>query len=224
MEHEKIHQLIQQGHYDKALQACFDNIENNPEEVENYINSGILLVEANEIEKAERFFQRAITLQPENGSIYYNFANIYFNEQRFQEAIKLYQIAKQKSFDTKDTNFMLGLSFVQLNAKKEALPYLMRASELDQAFDDIALQFQYALVLCELELFDQAIPILNQILEYDDQHADAQYNLTLAMYMQNENIDVAIKGFERAIQMDSSHLLSQHALKTFKAIKEEEEG
>ncbi|MBI5975853.1 tetratricopeptide repeat protein [Staphylococcus sp. H16/1A] len=222
MKLEEIHQLIQQGQYEKALQASFDNIEAYPKEIENYINAGIILAEANEIEKSERFFQRAITLEPENGSVYYNFANVYFNENRFQDAIKLYQLAKQKGFDTKDTNFMIGLSFLQLDAKKEALPYLMRAAEIDEAFEDIELQFQYALVLCELELFDQAIPILNKILEINPQHADAQYNLTLAVYMKNEDIDVAIKGFERAILMDEDHLLSQHALKTFKAIRDEE--
>ncbi|PWZ99986.1 hypothetical protein DD922_14940, partial [Staphylococcus pseudintermedius] len=90
-----------------------------------------------------------------------------------------------------------------------------RAAELDAQFEDLEVQFQFALLMCELEMFDQAIPVLNQILERDPQHADAQYNLTLALYMLNENIDAAIQGFERAVQMDSQHLLSQHALKTF---------
>lgn len=222
MEQEQIHQLMQQGKYEEALQACFDNIEHDPKAVENYINSGILLAEANEIEKAERFFQRAIDLQPDNGSVYYNLANVYFNEQRFQEAIKLYQLSKEKGLDTKDTNYMIGLAFKQMEANREALPYLMRAAEIDNHFEDLEVQFQYALDLCELEMFQQAIPILERILTLNNEHADAQYNLTLATYMQDEDIDKAIEGFERAIEMDPSHLLSQHALKTFQRIKEEE--
>ncbi|QLK86005.1 tetratricopeptide repeat protein [Staphylococcus sp. 17KM0847] len=223
MEQEQIHNLIKQGQYERALQACFDNIEQNPEEVENYINSGILLAEVGEVEKAERFFQRAITLKPTNGVIYYNLANVYFNESRFQEAVKLYQTAIQNQLETKDVYFMLGMSFVQLDAKDKALPFLMRASELDDTFNDLEAQFQYGLVLCELELFDQAIPLLNRILEKDNHHADAQYNLTLALYMINENIDAAIQGFQRAIEMDDTHMLSHHALKTFEMIKNEQE-
>ncbi|UXR70540.1 MULTISPECIES: tetratricopeptide repeat protein [unclassified Staphylococcus] len=222
MEQEQIHNLIKQGQFEKALQACFDNIEAAPEEIENYINSGILLAEAGEIEKSERFFQHAITLQPDNGVVYYNLANVYFNEGRFQEAIKLYQTAISKQLETKDVYFMLGMSFVQLEAKDKALPFLMRASELDTDFQDIEAQFQYGLVLCELEMFDQAIPLLQRILEKDSKHADAQYNLTLAQYMTDEDIDAAIKGFEQAIEMDDTHMLSHHAIKTFKMIQEQE--
>lgn len=224
MELEQIHQLIQQGQFERALQESFNNIEAHPDEVENYINSGVLLAEAGEVEKAERFFQRALTIKPDNGVIYYNLANVYFNEDRFQEAAKLYQEALSHHVDHKDTHYMLGLSLIQLDAKKQALPYLMRAAELDAQFEDLEVQFQFALLMCELEMFDQAIPILNQILERDPQHADAQYNLTLALYMLNENIDAAIQGFERAVQMDEQHLLSQHALKTFRLIKAEEEA
>lgn len=224
MELEQIHQLIQQGQFERALQESFNNIEAHPDEVENYINSGVLLAEAGEIDKAERFFQRALTIKPDNGVIYYNLANVYFNEDRFQEAVKLYQEALSRHVDHKDTHYMLGLSLIQLDAKKQALPYLMRAAELDAQFEDLEVQFQFALLMCELEMFDQAIPILNQILERDPRHADAQYNLTLALYMLNENIDAAIQGFERAVQMDEQHLLSQHALKTFRLIKAEEEA
>ncbi|ARJ49925.1 tetratricopeptide repeat protein [Staphylococcus lutrae] len=223
MKLEQIHQLIQQGQFERALQACFENIEAHPEEVENYINSGILLAEAGEVDKAERFFQRAITLQPENGIIYYNLANVYFNEGRYQEAVRLYQNAISHHIGQKDVYYMLGLALLQLDAQKQALPYMMRAAELDPDFEDLEVQFQFALLMCELEMYDQAIPILNQILEKDAQHVDAQYNLTLALYMCNENIDAAIQGFVRAVSIDSQHMLSQHALKTFRHMKNEEE-
>lgn len=223
MEQIEIHQLIQQGLYEKALEACFNNIEAHPEQVENYINSGILLSEAGEIEKAEKFFQRALTINSNNAAIYYNFANVYFNESRFQEAIKLYQKAIQKGLDNKDTNYMIGMSFYHLDVKKQALPFLMRAAELDQTFQDLEVQFQYGLLLCELEMFDQAITILTTILDKDKTHADAQYNLTLAKYMVDEAIDKAIEGFTKSIKMDPNHMLSHHALKTFNMIKSQEE-
>ncbi|MBA8771647.1 tetratricopeptide repeat protein [Staphylococcus coagulans] len=223
MDQEKIHQLIKEGKYEDALQASFDNIEAHPEEVENYINSGILLAEAGEVEKAERFFQKAITINPNHGVIYYNLANVYFNQARYQEAIKLYQQAMSNELNNKDTNYMLGRSFIELDAKKQALPYLMRAAELDTEFEDIEVQFQFALLMCELEMFEQAVPVLNQILEKDNRHADAQYNLTLALFMLNGNVEAAIQGFERAITMDENHLLSHHAIKTFRSIQDKED-
>ncbi|MEJ7445808.1 tetratricopeptide repeat protein, partial [Staphylococcus hominis] len=78
-------------------------------------------------------------------------------------------------------------------------------------------QFQYGLVLCQLEMFDQAIKQLKKVLSIDSNHVDAIYNLGLATYMKNEDVDEAIEYFNQAIKIDSGHLLSQHALKTFTA-------
>ncbi|SCS26464.1 tetratricopeptide repeat protein [Staphylococcus caeli] len=221
MNQEQIYNLIKQGNFEAALKALFENIEANPKEVENYINAGILLAEAGEVEKAEKFFQRAITLAPENGAIYYNLANVYYNEGRFNEGIKLYQQALKFNVDTVDTNYMIGMSFNQLEAFKEALPFLMTAAEQDQR-QDVEVQFQYGLVLCHLEMFEQAIKQLQHVLEIDKKHADALYNLGLASYMQTEDTDQALAYFEEAVKVNPEHMMSHHAIKTFKAIAEEE--
>ena len=148
-------------------------------------------------------------------------ANIYYNEERYNEAIKLYQTALQYEVAKKDCNYMIGMSFNQLGAFKEALPFLMTAAEMDDD-RDLEVQFQYGLVLCQLEMFDVAIRQLNKLLSIDEHHIDAIYNLGLATYMKYEDIDEAIAYFEQAVSIDQAHLLSQHALKTFKATKKEE--
>lgn len=221
IDQKTIYQFIKEGQLEEALKALFDNIEEYPTITENYINAGIVLADAGEIEKSERFFQKAITIDPENGAIYYNLGNVYYNQDRFKEAIKLYQQAMKYNIEPVDCNYMIGMSFNQLNAHKEALPFLMTAAEKDHQ-QDTEVQFQYGLVLCQLEMFDQAIKQLKIVLSIDSNHVDAIYNLGLATYMKNEDVDEAIEYFNQAIEIDSGHLLSQHALKTFTAIKEEE--
>lgn len=221
IEQEKIYHLMQQGEIEKALKLLFQNIEEDPNQVENYINVGIILSDSGEVEKAERFFQKALTLDDSNGAIYYNLANLYYNENRFKEAIKLYQKAIQFNMDKIDCNYMIGMTFTQLNAYKEALPYLMTAAEQDTK-KDAEIQFQYGLVLCKLEYFEQAIKQLNYVLSIDNKHTDALYNLGLAHYMLNEDLDLAISYFDKAIAIQPDHLLSQHAKATFTALKEEE--
>lgn len=55
-EQEQIYQYIQKGQRDKALKALFNNIEENPNVIENYINAGIILADIGEIVQAEKFF------------------------------------------------------------------------------------------------------------------------------------------------------------------------
>ncbi|RIL72237.1 tetratricopeptide repeat protein [Staphylococcus devriesei] len=220
-EQETIYQWIKDGELERALKALFNNIENDPETIENYINAGIVLADAGEIEKAERFFQRALTIDDKNGAVYYNLANLYYDQGRYREAIKLYQSASKYEMDQVDTNYMIGMSFNQLDAPKEALSFLMTAAERDQS-TDAEVQFQYGLVLCHLEMFEQAIKQLNVVLDIDSKHVDALYNLGLATYMHSEDIDSTIAYFDKAIEIDSGHLLSQHAKVTFEALKNEE--
>ena len=49
MNQEQIYKLIKQGNIEAAIKALFENIEQNPQEVENYINAGILIAEAGEV-------------------------------------------------------------------------------------------------------------------------------------------------------------------------------
>lgn len=161
IDQKTIYQFIKEGQLEEALKALFDNIEEDPTVTENYINAGIVLADAVEIEKSERFFQKAITIDPENGAIYYNLGNVYYNQDRFKEAIKLYQQAMKYNIEPVDCNYMIGMSFNQLNAHKEALPFLMTAAEKDHQ-QDTEVQFQYGLVLCQLEMFDQAIKQLKK--------------------------------------------------------------
>ncbi|MGO3049322.1 hypothetical protein CD110_11345 [Staphylococcus casei] len=221
MNQEQIYKLIKQGNIEAAIKALFENIEQNPQEVENYINAGILIAEAGEVANAEKFFQKAITLDPHNGAIYYNLGNVYYNENRFNEAIKLYQQALKYNVDQVDTNYMIGMSFNQLEAFKEALPFLMTAAELDDR-KDVEVQFQYGLVLCHLEMFEAAVIQLDHVLTIDETHTDALYNLGLATYMQTEDTQQALQFFERAVAINPEHIMSQHAIKTFKAIAEED--
>ena len=50
-EQNQIYQYIKDGKFEDALKALFENIEENPNAVENYINAGIVLSDAGEIEK-----------------------------------------------------------------------------------------------------------------------------------------------------------------------------
>ena len=222
IDQQTIYQYIQNGKIEEALQALFGNIEEDPTIIENYINAGIVLADANEIEKAERFFQKALTIDPKNGVVFYNLANVYYNQQRYQEAIKLYQQALQTEIEQVDCNYMIGMAFNQLESFKLALPYLMTAAELDKD-KDAEVQFQYGLTLCHLEMFQEAIKQLNYVLSINPNHVDALYNLGLATYMETEDADEAIQYFDKAIQIDPKHLLSQHAKQTFKSLKNEEE-
>lgn len=219
MNEEQLVSFIQQKKYDQALEMLFEAIEKEPDETTHYINVGTILADAGKVEEAERFFQKALILDATHGGAYYGLANIYFNQERYEEAITLYQKAVANHLEDADTLYMLGMSYVNTGDYKASLPYLMRSYELKS--DDIEIAFQYGLVLCQLEMFDEAVTVLNGILEHDAEHTDALYNLGLAQYMLDEDAAKAIETFKQVTAIQPDHLLAGHAVVMFEQLKGE---
>ena len=62
---------LQEKRYEDAVKAFTEAIEQNPEDPIGYINFGNVLAAMNDIERAERFFQKAITLDEKAATAYY---------------------------------------------------------------------------------------------------------------------------------------------------------
>ena len=82
---------LQEGKYEKAVEAFVKAVEEEPEHAVGYINLGNVFASLGDPEKAEPFFQQAITLDEDAGTAYYGLANLYFNKERYEEASKLYE-------------------------------------------------------------------------------------------------------------------------------------
>ncbi|TDM04422.1 tetratricopeptide repeat protein [Macrococcus carouselicus] len=219
MNDEQLVELIRNKQYDKALGLLFKAIDMAPDDATHYINAGTILADANKTEEAERFFQKALTLDETHGGAYYGLANIYFNQERYQEAATLYRKAVSHQLQDADTFYMLGMSFINLGDFKTAMPYLMRSYEMNA--DDREVAFQYGLVLCQLEMYQEAVRVLDHVLATDPQHTDALYNLALAAYMLDSDAEAALVKFRRIVEIQPDHLLAGHAINMFEQLKEE---
>ena len=75
---------------------------------------------------------------------------------------------------------MIGMSFNQLGAFKEAFTILMTAAEMDDD-RDLEVQFQYGLVLlCQLKCLMKLLKQLNKVPSIDSQHVDGIYIILVA--------------------------------------------
>lgn len=201
---------IKDGDYEKALELIFQAVEEEPDEEVHYINGGNLLHRVGKDEEAEKFLQKAITLNASSTSAYYALANIYFDNERYQEAVRLYLIAYSRNPEDPDLNFMLALSYTHLDDKRRALQFYEVAYKEKPGDKDI--MFQYGLLCCQLSLYNQAEKLLENVLKKEP-HADASYNLGLVKLMTNDDKEGALKLFKDAVDIQPSHHLAHHAIK-----------
>src|SRR5699024_11707672 len=90
------------------------------------------------------------------------------------------------------------------------LPYLLRATELEP--DDLDIKFQYGLLLAQLEQLEEAEEIFKLILNVDESHADALYNLGVIDAFV-ENYQEALNKFNKALESELEHFLSEYGKK-----------
>src|SRR5690554_1163259 len=156
---------LQEKRYEDSVKAFTNAIEENPNDPIGYVNFGNVLAAMNDVERAERFFQKALTLDEKAATAYYGLANLYYNSERYVEAAKLYQKSIECGIEGADAYFMLGKSFEKDGQPKLALPYLQRAAEL--AKEDAEIRLSYGILLCQLEMFDIAKGELEYVLKLD---------------------------------------------------------
>jgi len=157
----------------------------------------------NEDERAEKFFQKALTLDEGAATAYYSLANLYYNADRFEEAAKLYEKAIANGIEGADAYYMLGKSFEKEGLTKLSIPYLQRAYEL--ATDDIQVKLSYGIALASLEMFEQAEPVFKEILEMDIENADAHYNLGVLYAVSTSNTESALSHLKEAFTIQPSY-------------------
>ena len=194
---------LQEKRYEDSVKAFTNAIEENPNDPIGYVNFGNALAAMNDVERAERFFQKALTLDVKAATAYSGLANLYYNSERYVEAAKLYQKSIECGIEGADAYFMLGKSFEKDGQPKLALPYLQRAAEL--AKEDAEIRLSYGILLCQLEMFDIAKGELEYVLKLDEKNADAHYNLGVLYAVSTKDTEKALYHLEQAFQIQPEH-------------------
>lgn len=207
---------MESGNYEEALELIFKTIDEHPEEEAHYINGAVVLSQIGKVEEAERFLQQALVLNPDSFSACYTLGNLYFNAERYKEAVTLYLNVYDKHHDDANLNFMIARAYVNQGELTMAIPFFEMAHQ--SAPEDIDLNFEYGLTLCQLEKYEPAYQLLTFVTS-EAEHADAEYNLGLVSYMKDNDINKARAHFNRATAIQKDHHLAHHALKKFEELE-----
>lgn len=191
---------FQEKRYEDAAQLFTEAIEKEPQNPIGYINFGNLLATLNDMERAERFFQKAITVDETSATAYYGLANLYYNSERYLEAAKLYEMSIHHGIEGADAYFMLAKCFEREGKNKLALPYMQRAAEL--ASDDLEIRLSFGILLCSLEMFEEGQKELQYVIDEDWNNADAHYNLGVLYAVSTPDSEKAMYHLKQAFTLE----------------------
>lgn len=123
----------------------------------------------------------AVSACAANPAEYNAIANNHYEENRFDEALKVYQMAQVTAPDVPQPYFNAASAFAQLGELDQSLAALNQA--LKTADSELRAKTYYNLgnVYFQMSLYDQAAQSYQQTLLYNPNDNDARYNLELAL-------------------------------------------
>jgi tetratricopeptide (TPR) repeat protein len=164
---------------------------------------GIALNEKND-SAAESYFTQVIELAQYNPEGWIRLGGLYFDNQRYDEAIKLMSEAVELYPQDFVINLILGLSYAQSDKHTEARPYLKTAVDVNK--NDVNALSAYAYTLSQLKESEAAIEYLNKALAISPD--DVNLLGTLGMiYDSLEMWEECDSTYERALAIDSTNAL-----------------
>lgn len=129
-------ELAHKGDSLQALDFFQQAISWKPDYAEAYNGIGALLINMNDLNKAEFYLQRALELKPDYPEALFNFGTLLARTSFLQEAEICLREAIHLQPDFSEAHFRLGMVFKQLNRLDEAETHLCLASDLRPGFKE----------------------------------------------------------------------------------------
>lgn len=148
-------------------------------------------------DRFENHFNKAIQYAPDPWSIYFGLAETRVDDRNYAGAEGLYRKCLELKPDQLQAAIGLGAVLMRLDRRAEGEPFFHAAAKND----DIRILSKLATVIWEHKFFDEAIELLQKIVQLEPERFDTHLNLAKA-YVQNWNLDTALSTLDKAVSYD----------------------
>lgn len=157
------------------------------------------------------FYKKNLEYIPESAWMYNNLGNVYYYEDKIEEAVESYQKAINLDPRFDNAYYNLANAFSDMGKTEESLSLFRKVIELNPDFSNA--YGNMGVVLYNLGRRDEAVKYYRKAIDLKPDYADAYYNLGNAYYSEG-NAEDAIKLFNKAIEVDSRHTEAHHNIAT----------
>jgi len=192
----KIARVLRMAGYGNEAEFVFkDAIKEYPQDMRNYSNLGLLLVELKRYSEAEELFKEAIKIKPDYATAHNNLGTLLYNMKRLDEAEKAYKEALRIDPDVAGTHYSLGNLLSDLKRFPEAEKEYKEAIRISP--DDARAHYNLGILLFDLKRFAEAEKEYQEAIRLKPHYAEAYGNLGL-FYLETGRKKEARRELERA--------------------------
>ncbi len=182
--------------WNKAIDEFSKILETEKDNAEIYNNLALCYANDGEGEKAEKFYLKALGLNPKLPQIYINLTDYYYSQKMIPEALDLLQMGVQELPDNLVLRHYLARIYMEDTQFDLAIDELERVLEVQPENYDA--YYDLARVYFELGNYEAAIQHFENVLEYKDSNEVVYFYLGQA-YEANDEIDKALSNYLKSI-------------------------
>ena len=171
-------------------------------EVKMYL--GAIAINEHRDSAAINYFKDVTKLAGWNVQGWIRLGGLYFDNKKYDDAVKIMDEAIRYFPDDFTVNLILGLSLAQSNKSSEAKPYLEKAVQINPK--DVNALSAYGYTLNQLKESDEAIKYLNMALKLSPDNVGILSTLGL-IYDGEQNWEACDSIYEKALSIDSANAL-----------------
>lgn len=198
---EKALELFKKQKYEKAIDAFSEILETEQDNAELYNNLALCYANISENEQAEKFYLKALSINPKLVQVYINLADLYFKQRNFADATDLLQTGLYEIPDNMVLAHFLARVYME-DAQLDLAIY-----ELDKILEEqpenYDAYYDLARVYLELGNYNLAIENFENVLRYKEDNEWVYYYLGQA-YEANDEVDKALTNYLKAITINDA--------------------
>ena len=181
----------QARNYEQALVYCRKGLLGNPDNLDSYLNMGIVYYETGRIELGELVCQSALKLNQEAAPMRNLLGLIYLRQNEVRKASKEFERAVKADPDYMDARKNLASLVLNYKDFDSAVTFFEEVLKRDP--DNMRMQLSYAVALRGVDKYDAAKTELEGILAKQPGNLEAGYNLCILLHEYLEAYEDALR-------------------------------
>jgi len=193
--------------------------EKSRENALDYFADGIEGLDMQDFEAAERSFNKALSLEPENKEFQYHLAVVFVRLKRYDEALRIFESLLEK--DPKNyfkAYFDIAAVYSLQGQYPKALDALNLAGQAEPTSSRVYLEKGY--VYKNLKEYEEAIHCFNRAKELDPKETQLVYYMIGAVDLERERFENADLMFRKAVEVAPQTPLGQSASQTIPHVEQ----
>lgn len=198
---QKALELFKNKDYEKAIDAFCEVLETVTDNAELCNNLALSYSYVGETEQAEKFYLKALGINPKLPQIYINLADLYYKDKNLADAVAILQAATHENPENLVLKHYLARVYMEDAMMDLAIDELDKVIEGEPENYDA--YYDLGRIYFEMGNYQLAIENFENVLKYKDDNELIYYYLGQA-YEANDEVDKALSSHLRAITVNEA--------------------